>query len=98
MTKEKSEEKEKEDAKDEKNQNDGSSSRKVGTRKKSGPFTNVVLFIRQIINELKKVVTPTKDELIEYTIVVLVFVLVIMVFITGVDFAIGKGIMALFAK
>jgi preprotein translocase subunit SecE len=66
--------------------------------KKSGLIRGVILFIRQIISELRKVVTPTKDELIEYTIVVLVFVLVIMIFITIVDFGIGKAIMALFAK
>lgn len=62
------------------------------------PFIIVITFIRQIIDEMKKVTTPTKDELKEYSIVVLVFVLVIMLFITGVDFLIGKGIMALFAK
>jgi preprotein translocase subunit SecE len=58
----------------------------------------LVLFIRQIISELKKVVAPTRQELREYTIVVLVFVLVIMLFITGVDVLIGQGVMALFAK
>jgi preprotein translocase subunit SecE len=65
---------------------------------KRGPIAAVVLFIRQIFNELKKVTAPTKDELVEYVIVVLVFVVVIMLFITAVDFVIGKGVMALFAK
>jgi preprotein translocase subunit SecE len=55
-------------------------------------------FIKQIISEMKKVVTPTRQELIEYVIVVLVFVLVIMLFITGVDMAIGQLVMGLFAK
>jgi preprotein translocase subunit SecE len=55
-------------------------------------------FVHQIFDEMKKVVAPTRQELIEYTIVVLVFVLVIMLFITGVDVVIGKIIMALFAK
>lgn len=58
----------------------------------------IILFVRQIISELKKVVAPTPQELREYTIVVLVFVLVIMLFITGVDVLIGQGVMALFAK
>ncbi|MDR1861612.1 MAG: preprotein translocase subunit SecE [Candidatus Ancillula sp.] len=58
----------------------------------------IVTFLRQIINEMKKVVIPTRQELVEYTIVVLVFVLVIMLFITGVDVVIGQIIMFLFAK
>lgn len=70
---------------------------KKASTKKAGPIAAVVLFIRQIIDEMKKVTAPTKDELVEYSIVVLVFVLVIMLFITGVDFLIGKGIMAIFA-
>jgi preprotein translocase subunit SecE len=61
-------------------------------------FVRLVAFIRSIFDELSKVTAPTRDELIEYVIVVLVFVLVIMLFITGIDFAIGKGVMALFAK
>lgn len=73
-----------------------SSSVKKESEKKSNIFQTIVLFVRQIIDEMKKVVTPTVDELKEYSIVVVVFVLVIMLFITGVDFVIGKSIMALF--
>ena len=50
----------------------------------------VVLFVRQVIGELKKVVRPTRSELITYTSVVLVFVAIVMAFVTLVDFGIGK--------
>ena len=66
--------------------------------KKPHVFARLALFVRQIIAELKKVVTPTRQDLISYTIVVLVFVAVVMAFITGVDFGLGKLMFWLFAK
>lgn len=66
--------------------------------KKASVWARFVLFVRQIIAELKKVVTPTRQDLISYTIVVLVFVAVIMAFITAIDFGLGKLMFWLFAK
>ena len=59
---------------------------------KPGFFARIVLFVRQVVAELKKVNTPTRSELITYTTVVLVFVLVVMAFVTGIDFLIGKAV------
>lgn len=53
-------------------------------------FVRIALFVRQVIGELKKVVTPTRTELINYTWVVLVFLVVVMLFVTALDFGIGK--------
>ena len=36
-------------------------------RAERGPFARIALFIRQVIAELKKVVTPTRRELFSYT-------------------------------
>ncbi len=44
------------------------------------------LFISQILDELRKVVRPTGSELLHYTFVVIVFVLVIMGIVGGLDF------------
>lgn len=52
---------------------------------KRGPFGRFALFIRQVINELSKVVTPTRRELITYTLVVLVFVIIMMAIVSGLD-------------
>ncbi|MFC4222689.1 preprotein translocase subunit SecE [Lysinibacter cavernae] len=41
-------------------------------------FGRIILFIQQVIAELKKVVTPTRKELLTFTGVVLVFVLIMM--------------------
>lgn len=49
------------------------------------PFARVALFIRQVFGELKKVVTPTRGELLSYTGVVLVFVIIMMAIVFGLD-------------
>jgi preprotein translocase subunit SecE len=61
-----------------------------------GPIASLVLFVRQVISELRKVVRPTRQELVTYSTVVVVFVLIIMAFIFGVDWVTGRGVMALF--
>ena len=48
------------------------------------------LFLRQVVAELKKVVRPTRSELITYTTVVLVFVLAVMIFVSILDYGFGK--------
>ncbi|TXK18523.1 preprotein translocase subunit SecE [Homoserinibacter sp. GY 40078] len=53
------------------------------------PFSRIALFIRQVIAELRKVVTPTRRELFSFTGVVLVFVLIMMGLVYGLDFLFG---------
>ena len=53
--------------------------------KKPGFFARIALFIRQVFAELRKVVTPTRQELFKYTAVVLGFVLVMMGIVYGLD-------------
>ncbi|HWD61757.1 MAG TPA: preprotein translocase subunit SecE [Humibacter sp.] len=52
---------------------------------KRNPFSRIALFIRQVFAELKKVVTPTRGELLSYTGVVLVFVIIMMAIVYGLD-------------
>jgi preprotein translocase subunit SecE len=54
-----------------------------------GPFAAIALFIRQVLGELRKVVTPTRKELFSYTGVVLVFVVVMMILVSVLDFGFG---------
>ncbi|MFT4030728.1 MAG: preprotein translocase subunit SecE [Protaetiibacter sp.] len=49
------------------------------------PFSRIALFIRQVMGELRKVVTPTRRELFSFTGVVLVFVLIMMGLVWGLD-------------
>ncbi|MBT0994287.1 preprotein translocase subunit SecE [Cellulomonas sp. DKR-3] len=55
-----------------------------------GLFARIALFVRQVVAELKKVVRPTRQDLITYTTVVLVFVAVVMAFVTVLDLGIGR--------
>lgn len=60
------------------------------TPARRGFFARIALFFRQVIGELKKVVRPTRSELVTYTGVVLAFVAVVMAFVTLVDLGIGR--------
>jgi preprotein translocase subunit SecE len=53
--------------------------------KKLNVFQRVVVFIRQVLAELRKVVTPTRQELVKFTAVVLGFVIVMMAVVYGLD-------------
>ena len=59
----------------------------AGRDKKLGFFGRIALFFRQVIAELRKVVTPTRNELVKYTLVVLGFVIVMMALVYGLDMA-----------
>jgi preprotein translocase subunit SecE len=59
-----------------------------GERKKS-IFGRIAQFMREVVIELRKVVTPTRKELVTYTSVVLVFVIIMMTLISGLDVVIG---------
>ena len=53
----------------------------------STPF--VVVFLRQVVDELRKVVWPTPAELYRYTVVVIATVIVIGLFIGAADAAVS---------
>ncbi len=61
-----------------------------------GPFARIALFIRQVFGELRKVVTPTRRELLSYTAVVLVFVVIMMAIVAGLDFGFSALVNFLF--
>ena len=59
-------------------------------------FRAVSLFVSQILDELRKVVRPTRSELVNYTIVVIVFVTVIMALVASIDFGFTKLVLWVF--
>ena len=58
--------------------------------------TGPVLFYRQVVAELRKVVWPTQEQLITYFFVVIVFVAFMMALVAGLDLGIGKAIFWIF--
>ena len=61
-------------------------------------FRFIALFMSQILDELRKVVRPTRHELVTYTSVVIVFVSVVMGLVWGFDQVFVKLIALAFGK
>ena len=55
-----------------------------------GPFGKVWLFLKQVIDELRKVIVPTRSELVNYTLVVLVFVLIVIGIVSALDWVLDQ--------
>jgi preprotein translocase subunit SecE len=58
--------------------------------------TTPALFFRQSVAELRKVIWPTRRELVTYTTVALVFVVIMVAIVTSLDYGFTKLIIALF--
>ena len=54
-------------------------------------------YLRQILDELRKVVRPTRNEWTTYTIVVIVFVVAVMAYVFGLDSLITRLVFWAFA-
>jgi preprotein translocase subunit SecE len=70
--------------------------RKGGKRGRKGPFAHLALFYRQIIAELRKVVWPSRHDLVTYTTVVIAFVVVIIALVTVIDWGFTKAVAYVF--
>ena len=58
--------------------------------------TSPVTFYRQVVAELRKVVWPTQQQLVTYFIVVMVFVIVMIAYVSVLDLAFGKAVFKIF--
>ncbi len=61
-----------------------------------GRIKRLILFVKQVLAELRKVIWPTRRELLTYTSVVLVFVLFMVTVISIYDFFFSQGVLAVF--
>ena len=68
----------------------------VNTTERVGLFGRMSLFLRQVMFELKKVVWPTRDQLVTYTAVVVVFVTIMGLIIAALDFVFVKLVLLVF--
>lgn len=59
-------------------------------RADAAPEFSVGRFLREVYDELRKVVWPTWGELYRYTLVVIVTVIILGVFIGGVDYGLTE--------
>jgi preprotein translocase subunit SecE len=58
--------------------------------------TTPALFMRQIVAELRKVIWPTRKELVTYTTVALVFIMVMVAVVTSLDYGFTKLVLVVF--
>ncbi|MBK5224532.1 MAG: preprotein translocase subunit SecE [Acidimicrobiia bacterium] len=63
------------------------------TPKPSKERTSPPQFVREVRSEMRKVAWPTRDEVIHYSIIVLIAIVVMTAFIAAVDFAFGEAIL-----
>jgi preprotein translocase subunit SecE len=64
--------------------------------KRPGMFARLFRFLREVVAELRKVIWPTRKQMVTYTAVVLVFLAVLVAVIAGLDVGIAKGVFAIF--
>ena len=69
-----------------------------GRAKPGGPAkdsrTSPALVVRQVVAELRKVIWPTRKELITYTTVALCFILIMIAIVTALDYGFTKLVFA----
>ena len=74
----------------------------IATRRAAPPAsrpkerTKPLQFLREVRGELRKVAWPTKNEVINYSIIVLVALVVLTAFIAGLDWVLGETILRLY--
>ena len=74
----------------------GSDGRGRKDRAHGNVFSRLALFIRQVVAELRKVIWPTRKELIAYTTVVVIFVLIMAGIIAALDYVFARGVLFVF--
>ncbi|WP_427876251.1 preprotein translocase subunit SecE [Gardnerella sp. 2492-Sm] len=64
--------------------------------KKPNLFVRIIRFVKQTIDETRKVIAPHGKELFAWSASVFIFVIFLMVFVTFMDFGLGKSVMWMF--
>jgi preprotein translocase subunit SecE len=61
-----------------------------------GVFGRILRFVREVVAELRKVIWPTRKELLTYTAVVIVFVTVMLTIVGLLDLGFAKAVLWVF--
>ena len=64
----------------------------------AGPSRGIkpVRFVEESISEMRKVLWPSRNELVTYSIVVIVFVVIMVAIVAGLDFGFAKLVVQVF--
>jgi preprotein translocase subunit SecE len=66
------------------------------SKKRRGPFSRIATYWREVIEQLSKVIRPSRQELITYVIVVVVFVTFMVTLVAGIDYGVTRLILRVF--
>jgi len=69
---------------------------KAARRDSEEKRTSPVVFYRQVVAELRKVVWPTQEQLVTYFLVTMVFVIFFMALVSALDLGFGKLVFEIF--
>lgn len=69
--------------------------RNAGEEKIGG---GVATFFPEVGSELKKVIWPTAKQMVTYTVVVIIFLILMTALVSGVDFLAGFGVEKIFTQ
>lgn len=61
-------------------------------------FGRIGRFIREVVAELRKVIWPTRKELVTYSVVVVFFIAVLMTIIAGFDYGFASAVQWVFGS
>ena len=64
--------------------------------RRRNPFARLWVFLTQVVSEMRKVIWPSRQEMIQYTIIVLIFVIIMTAFISGIDLGFARLVLWLF--
>ncbi len=70
--------------------------RDTGRDDRGSLFARLRRFLREVVSELRKVIWPARNQMVTYTIVVIVFVVVMVAITAGLDLLFAKGVLTVF--
>jgi len=73
-----------------------SKSKAVSKERRGNPFARLGRFAREVVAELRKVIYPTRNELVTYTTVVIVFVAIMVSVVGLLDYGFAKAVLYVF--
>ena len=65
-------------------------------RPTGGPGGRPARFVRESVSEMRKVLWPSRNELVTYAIVVIIFVVIMVAIVAGLDVGFAKLVLVLF--
>lgn len=71
-------------------------SRRPKDQRTANPFVFLARFFREVVGEMRKVLWPSRRELVVYTIAVIIFVTVLISIVGGLDFGFARLVLLIF--